>query len=150
MFVDTKKLSIGVNKFPEHDNSFEVAGKIFVNDNPLEWLGNLGVNGYQKLPSGLILQWGTFTGSGTKSFNIPFPNACLTVLTSGMVAYQGSSPQYITISGCQTWTNSTFEAASVGFFNVGGAGTTITSQAYQATQGIANFGGTSRWIAIGF
>lgn len=43
---------------------------------------SLGGNGYQKLPGGLIMQWGSFsqTGSSTSvSFPISFPNACLNV-----------------------------------------------------------------------
>jgi len=46
------------------------------------------VNGYQKLPSGLIMQWGVYSGvlvhgtSYTVTFPISFPTACLTVLPS--------------------------------------------------------------------
>lgn len=38
-------------------------------------------NGYQRLPGGLIIQWGSGitapTGVGTANFPVPFPNACL-------------------------------------------------------------------------
>ena len=34
-------------------------------------------NGYHVLPSGLILQWGTETASGTVTFPLAFPTACL-------------------------------------------------------------------------
>ena len=56
---------------------------------------NIAANGYQKLESGLIIQWGTFTatvnsgagttntpmyqGSGGATFPIPFPNAVLNI-----------------------------------------------------------------------
>lgn len=43
---------------------------------------SLIVNGYQKLPSGLIFQWGdvsTNNGTGTWTFPIAFPNNCLQV-----------------------------------------------------------------------
>jgi hypothetical protein len=43
---------------------------------------SLSGNGYQKLPGGLIMQWGTFSQTGastTVSFPISFPNACLNV-----------------------------------------------------------------------
>ncbi|MDE2467974.1 MAG: hypothetical protein KGL35_04345 [Bradyrhizobium sp.] len=45
---------------------------------------SLTVNGYQKFPSGLILQWGTttITTSGTVTFPINFPNACLNVMAT--------------------------------------------------------------------
>lgn len=43
-------------------------------------------NGYQKLPSGLIIQWGTGNGQNggknTVYFPIAFPNACLQIATS--------------------------------------------------------------------
>lgn len=47
---------------------------------------SLASNGYQKFPSGLILQWGgggsdTGTpGVAERTFNIPFPNACFRVI----------------------------------------------------------------------
>jgi hypothetical protein len=48
-------------------------------------------NGYQKLPGGLIMQWGEFLqgaqngsfASGSKTFAIEFPNACSTIFVSG-------------------------------------------------------------------
>ena len=50
---------------------------------PLSSFGkSLAANGYQKLPGGLILQWGSVTGSfsqgllGPYGFPIAFPNAC--------------------------------------------------------------------------
>ena len=45
-------------------------------------------NGYQKLPSGLIIQWGTFSGNGstttpvTWTYPIAFPNAPLNILAT--------------------------------------------------------------------
>jgi len=45
---------------------------------------DLSENGYQKLPNGLIIQWGQFTLSGgdaeTFNYNISFPNACLSLI----------------------------------------------------------------------
>lgn len=44
--------------------------------------------GYQKLPSGLIIQWGTATGNATANtaspvtFPIAFPNSCLSIATN--------------------------------------------------------------------
>lgn len=53
-----------------------------------EFVASLGVNGYQKLPSGLILQWGSTAalpaGSTTAiTFPIAFPSACLSVTVNG-------------------------------------------------------------------
>jgi hypothetical protein len=40
---------------------------------------SLTSNGYQKLPSGLIMQWGYVTVDGAVTFPIAFPNACLSL-----------------------------------------------------------------------
>lgn len=46
--------------------------------------------GYQKLPSGLIVQWGFYSGGGaspvTITFPLPFPTACLNVQVSPSIA----------------------------------------------------------------
>jgi hypothetical protein len=51
---------------------------------------SLTTSGYQKLPSGLIIQWGTGTavasGTSTVTFPITFPNACLNVVGTPMYA----------------------------------------------------------------
>lgn len=61
----------------------------YVNDNPIWHSGNAakswGQNGYQKLPNGLIIQWGISEAIGidsqvTVNFPIPFPNACFIVV----------------------------------------------------------------------
>lgn len=48
---------------------------------PADFTSSLIDNGYQKLPSGLIIQWGTGTspsdGGFTITFPIAFPNVCL-------------------------------------------------------------------------
>ena len=51
---------------------------------------NFGVNGYQKLPSGLIIQWGSAPATigtlSTKAYPIQFPNAALHVVLTHNVA----------------------------------------------------------------
>lgn len=52
---------------------------------------SLAANGYQKLPSGLIIQWGSFNGAGsgattTVTFPIAFPNNRFTVSAIGAAA----------------------------------------------------------------
>ena len=47
-----------------------------------EWANSKAANGYQKLPSGLILQWGTYTsatGNATITFPIAFPTFCINI-----------------------------------------------------------------------
>ena len=52
----------------------------FMNVFKSQSLGSLGVSGYQRLPNGMILQWGrvtnTSSGTGTVTFPVAFPNAC--------------------------------------------------------------------------
>jgi hypothetical protein len=55
---------------------------------------SLTANGYQKLPSGLIFQWGTYSGStdtATIPFPIPFPNACVSVQVTAGSSASGSN-----------------------------------------------------------
>ena len=50
---------------------------------------SLGTNGYQKLPNGLIFQWGIHsrsTGTTTITFPIAFPNGCFIVLPRATIA----------------------------------------------------------------
>ena len=47
-----------------------------------EFIASLAANGYQKLPSGLIIQWGVTSSIGaddgtTTLFSVAFPNACM-------------------------------------------------------------------------
>jgi hypothetical protein len=49
---------------------------------------NLATNGYQKLPGGLIIQWGTVTAIPNNvtgvAFPITFPNACLSAVANSL------------------------------------------------------------------
>ncbi len=66
---------------------------------------SLASPGYQKLPGGLVLQWGDFlTSSGdvTVTFPLAFPNTCLNV----QITCTASAPQdYIATLGTKTATN---------------------------------------------
>lgn len=42
---------------------------------------SLAASGYQKLPGGMIMQWGVYTATATISFPIAFPSACFAVFT---------------------------------------------------------------------
>lgn len=75
--------------------------------------------GYQKLPSGVIIQWGSFTagaGTVTLNFNIPFPTACYSLqLTTeglsgggvgaahGVISISSSSASLSTNNGRKCW-----------------------------------------------
>lgn len=65
------------------------------------WEKSLATNGYQKLPSGLIIQWGVTGASGTKTWPITFPNGALSVSianqnndTSGITAISATGYTY--------------------------------------------------------
>lgn len=85
-------------------NQFSAAGR-----------GSFAGNGYQKLPGGLIIQWGsgafpamTWYGQGSGiAFPTTYPNACLNVVTSSGVAWAPIS--------CTAWTKSTFTAQAYAY-----------------------------------
>lgn len=56
-----------------------------------DWANSKATNGYQKLPSGLIIQWGQAVapsqGQTTVTFPIAFPNAAFAVVVSGLDTY---------------------------------------------------------------
>jgi hypothetical protein len=59
-------------------------GNITLTQNNL--LGSVSTNGWQRLPSGLIMQWGRDTKTGADHgvmFPIPFPNAVFSVTSTG-------------------------------------------------------------------
>ena len=72
---------------------------------------SLSANGYQKLPSGLIIQWGGFTSSGTignavaVSFPIAFPGAVQSIVLTAANASSATS-----VSWLGTSTSTTFNA----------------------------------------
>lgn len=56
-------------------------------------------SGYQKLPGGIIIQWGTCTGNTTgfvNNFPTPFPSGCFVVTITDQGA--ASSPNYWTVN----------------------------------------------------
>jgi len=77
---------------------------------------SISSNGYQKLPSGLIIQWGSISVPSRVitafSFPITFPNACLTVnlQASGTGSYNsdlnGTSVTSVSTSQFNVWLNS--------------------------------------------
>ena len=89
---------------------------------------SLTVNGYQKLPSGLIMQWGQATGGSaaaqTVTFPIPFLNAVFQITTS------------------KTDTQATFEASI--------SSTTLTNFVLVATPSGSGTGIVTHWFVVGY
>jgi len=90
---------------------------------------SLTTDGYQKLPSGLIMQWGTTPsisndGSYAVTFPIAFPTACVTVQVCGKLGATTASAAY-----------------SIGTGNYTTTGVTIYNDA--STQ-------TTSWFAVGY
>lgn len=94
-------------------------------------------NGYQKLPGGLIIQWGTNPGGGNDRdiyYPIAFPNAVLGVYAT--MAYGGISTTEVQSVGTANITSLTFFSVYPRYQNTsGGAG--------NATQPV-------QWFAIGY
>lgn len=69
-----------------------------------DWTNSKATDGYQKLPSGVIVQWGTWNGgaavSGTNSFSLAFPTSVFLMVfgtsSNGTAAYGSaiSNSQY--------------------------------------------------------
>lgn len=90
---------------------------------------NLSANGYQKLPSGLIIQWGTSTtASAPVTFPVAFPNA--------LVALVGTCLDSGIAGTAEIWTYAV--PTKTGFFSApqNQNGTAVNNQAY--------------WIALGY
>ena len=68
-----------------------------------------GTNGYQYLPGGIIIQWGTSLTGTLKSFPIAFPNNCYCILAS---EYGGVS-RNVNV-GTNTYTDTTFTLTGTG------------------------------------
>ncbi|ANY88984.1 MULTISPECIES: phage tail protein [Pseudomonas] len=75
-------------------NVWRMVGGSQMNKQTGQFSAVLAGNGYQKLPSGLIIQWGAASntnGFGTWTFPIAFPNACLRVFASQDASGSGSA-----------------------------------------------------------
>jgi hypothetical protein len=96
-------------------------------------------NGYQILPSGLIMQWGTGTSLGTYgvqtiTFPIPFTTACLHVMTVGT-----ASSNVANAHDENNWKVCVSPAPTVNNFQC--------FNAWNGSQGTAN---APKWFAIGY
>lgn len=102
---------------------------------PTEFEANRSATGYQKLPGGIIMQWGANTtaagsASGNFSFAIPFPSACLQLVACD------SGNSCIPV-GATPISNSQFVLYR--------AGKVYMSTGELVTPGVVSF----RWFAIG-
>jgi hypothetical protein len=94
-----------------------------------EFVKSLSGNGYQKLPSGLIIQWGPNTtpagGALAFGFNIAFPTACLSasanVISAGAGTYSANVSAY-----------------------------TVSQMTVVATNNNAGIAASFNWLAIGY
>lgn len=97
----------------------------------------LTANGYQKLPGGLIIQWGEVTSSGTAAgnatatFPIAFPNTCLQATATAC------GPE--NLDRTVQFSSTTMNATTLGMSALRGA----SSPSY--TSGIL-----VRWVAVGY
>ena len=87
-----------------------------------EWGNNLATSGYQKLPSGLIIQWGLVTvagsaTSGTGSYPIAFPSVCLSATANRGTTTVQVTGDYV---GLDIITNPTTSIKIIPFATSGG------------------------------
>lgn len=83
---------------------------------------SLATNGYQKLPGGLIMQWGTYSGHGGWStvnvtYPIAFPTGTLNVHTTIQAGQLGNTEGALTVSSMST-TGFTSTSGYSGTFSV--------------------------------
>lgn len=122
------------NRWEAHDNGGTaypvVTGVNFIEVSDILYglIGSKGANGWQKLPGGLVLQWGVNTASissgGTVGVTFPtaFPNACLHMQsTSRNAAASGSADIFMQIvsysqGGATLYVQSNISATTGGFF----------------------------------
>ena len=94
---------------------------------PADFTANLSGNGYQKLPNGLIIQWGVgksqHDNGYTNTFPITFPNACFSVTanhvgTSGntnVTCNSATTSNFISYTEYGTTTNITIYYIAIGY-----------------------------------
>jgi hypothetical protein len=81
---------------------------------PADFTSSLAANGYQKLPSGLIIQWGNTT-TLTTTFPISFPTSCLRVVpqVTGYNSTSAYAAQYVFLAS-KTTTGFTLGSSGLG------------------------------------
>lgn len=107
----------------------------FVRGLPADFSSSLSVNGYQKLPSGLIIQWGTTeqtSGPLWTPFNIAFPNKCIFISVEDR-----EGGQNLQLWQKNTVVNNGFSAHPICRIEAPGKFTTVTPSA-------------APWYAIGY
>ena len=71
---------------------------------PADFTVSKATNGYQKLPSGLIIQWGSVTadsnGNASVTYPVAFPNATLQAYASAQVDNCAARAGNFTTTGC--------------------------------------------------
>ncbi|CAH0297418.1 phage tail protein [Pseudomonas brassicacearum] len=73
---------------------WRMVGGSHLNKHSSQFVASLAANGYQKLPSGLIIQWGvagTTNGFGTWTYPTAFPNSVFRVFASNDASASGTS-----------------------------------------------------------
>lgn len=88
---------------------------------------SLAGSGYQKLPSGLIVQWGTGSATANNTYPIAFPNGPLSVVATVAAATTGT-PYYVNV-------------------NLNGGKTSFGANAFSGTTSLS--GVAIHWLAIG-
>jgi hypothetical protein len=125
--ITNKTIALGSNTVSGTKAQFNTAvtdtDLVFVND----FSGSnqsLTADGYQKLPSGLIMQWGTIaslSGGTTVTYPIAFPSACVNVQTCIIASSDTNEIAYVSSVGNTTFvvTNSNPSAKGIYWSAIG-------------------------------
>lgn len=119
--VDNSTIDVNLNKVevkPLGITAAQIASNAvsFIKLLSTDWTSSLGASGYQKLPSGLYIQWGV-TGSiasaaaATVTFPIAFPTACFQVIP----AIQNDSAAVTTATG--QWGSGGYSTTGCSIYN---------------------------------
>jgi hypothetical protein len=96
MYFDTEMNSVGFNQFPNNNESFEIAGDLYINSMKIDYVVEQGTSGiwtYRKWDSGIAECWGTYSNTISAStvsngnyINYPFTFIAIPCTTIGLSA----------------------------------------------------------------
>lgn len=125
MYFDTEMNSVGLNQFPSHIESFEIAGDLYINasklaDFPIEE-GTDGIWAYRKWSSGVAECWGNVSGSASftrtwgglyicDAFALSFPSGLFISNPSAVMSAQGGNSLIVFNGGTLDATKITVQA----------------------------------------
>jgi hypothetical protein len=139
MYFDTEMNSVGLNQFPSHAESFEIAGDFYINSTKVDYIVEQGTSGiwtYRKWNSGVAeiwgmpsksdLPWGAYLSTGlyynTQAWSISYPFTLYSPSITATTRYVGGNYGWIGYASHSSNNNMT-----VGIVRNGNSGNVIIS-----------------------